>query len=72
MCIYTDHRVFSCANTHQIFNLCTEPYSVLEHVGQGDGVGKAQPNQPSIEGGGERYGGKGHCCQENGTDKVDA
>ena len=58
--------------THQILYLCTDPYTVLEHVGQGDGVGKAQPHQPSIEGGGERYGGEGHCCQEHDTDKVDA
>ena len=49
----------SCATrptTHQILYLCTDPYTVLEHVGQGDGVGKAQPHQSSIEGGGERYG----------------
>ena len=70
-CDYIVHRLWS-VNTHHVLNLCTESHTVLERAGQGDSVGEAQPHQPRVEGGGERYGGEGHCCQEHGTDEVDA
>ena len=42
--------VYPTDGTYNILHFCTESDTVLEHTGQGDGVGETQPHQTGVQG----------------------